>query len=107
MKSTLVFALLLLSYSLSAKEIFVAPLGNDGGAGSKESPFASFERALEETRKFAGKEALTVWFEEGSYYLDQTLRLGHEYSGSPEHPVIFSALPGARLASRVPGNSTF
>ena len=50
----IIILLILLANSLPAKEFFVAPFGNDQGAGSKKSPFASFERALEETRKLAG-----------------------------------------------------
>lgn len=84
--------------SLHAKEIFVAPLGNDQGAGTRESPYATFEKALEETKKYAGQEAVNVWFFEGTYYLERTLLIGAEYSGTAAYPVVFSALPGARVS---------
>ncbi len=98
MRLLLSIAILVCVNSMHAKEIFVAPLGNDLGTGSRENPFASFERALEETKKFAGQEAVNVWFFEGTYYLDRTLLLGAEYSGTAAYPLVFSALPGARVS---------
>lgn len=82
---------------LFAKEIFVSPIGNDSENGTKENPYATFAKALNEVNKFAGKEAVTVWFNEGNYYLDKTIKIGSEYSGTSKYPVIFSALPGARV----------
>jgi hypothetical protein len=88
---------LLLVGQLIAKEIFVSPSGNDLGEGTQESPFATFSRALTEVKKFAGTETVNVWFNEGNYYLDQTMVLGSEHSGTSKNPVIFSALPGAKV----------
>jgi len=99
MKYTLLAAVLLMcTDSIFAKEIFVSPLGNDQGAGSRETPFATFERALAETKKYAGKEPLTIWFSEGSYYLSQSILLENECSGTPDNPIIFSAEPGAEVS---------
>jgi hypothetical protein len=80
-----------------AKDIYVSPVGSDSNTGSKENPFASFERALDEVKKSAGKETLTVWFNEGTYYLSETLLFEREWSGTPEKPIVFSALPGAKV----------
>lgn len=97
MKIKLLIVFLLCANSLLGKEIFVAPLGNDQGEGTKESPFATFERALAETKLFARKEAVNIWFYEGSYSLSETILLENECSGTPEKPIIFSALPGAKV----------
>ncbi len=78
--------------SPTAKEIFVAPTGSDDNNGSGNAPFASFERALLETKEFAGKQAMYVWFEAGTYYLSNTLVLNEEYSGTTDKPIVFSAL---------------
>ena len=93
----LVALLLIIINQLQAKELFVSPLGNDSHSGTKENPFATFSRALLEVKKFAGKEAVTVWFYEGSYYLDKTILLDSEYSGTSLNPVMFAALPGANV----------
>ena len=97
MKIKLLIAFLLCANSLLAKEIFVDPQGNNQGAGTREDPFASFERALTETKKFAGKEPITIWFNEGSYYLNQTIEIEKECSGTTDNPIVFSALPGAKV----------
>ncbi len=83
--------------ALFAKDIFVSPVGNDKNAGTKEAPFVTFARAVKETAKFAGKEAVTIWFNEGTYYLGETILFESEFSGTPEKPVIFSALPGTKV----------
>lgn len=86
-----------MAHLLSAKEIFVSPTGNDKGEGTLKSPYATFSKALTETKKFAGKEAVNVWFTEGVYHLDKTLEIGHEYAGTAKFPVVFSAMSGAKV----------
>lgn len=70
LKYNILITLLLLVNQLLAKEIYVFPLGNDQGTGTSENPFATFFRALAKAKQLAGQEAVTVWFSEGSYYLD-------------------------------------
>lgn len=97
MKYKILILLLLLANGISAKEIFVSPSGNDRGEGTRENPFATFARALVEVKEFAGKEPLSIWFNEGTYYLSETIEFKHEWSGSAENPIVFSALPGAEV----------
>ncbi|MEP2169423.1 MAG: FN3 associated domain-containing protein [Polaribacter sp.] len=94
---TIIIFLLLQSFSF-AKEIYVSIHGDDKNNGTKNSPYLSFEKALKEVEKYAGKEAVTVWFETGAYYLDQTIQLSSAYSGTTKHPVVFSALPNAEVS---------
>jgi len=79
------------------KEIHLSPKGNDTNSGTKNNPYLTFEKALEQVKEYAGKETVTVWFHPGEYYLKETIVLGNEYSGTTEHPVLFSALPGAKV----------
>ncbi|MDO5971794.1 chitobiase/beta-hexosaminidase C-terminal domain-containing protein [Flavivirga aquimarina] len=88
---------LIIANHLFAKDIFVSPIGNDKGNGTQENPYATFYKALAEVNKLAGKEAVTVWFKEGTYYLDRTIQIGSDYSGTSNKPVVFSALPGAKV----------
>ena len=94
---TLITVLLFQSFSI-AKEIYVSTNGNDKNKGTKRSPYLSFKKALKEVKKYAGKECVTVWFESGQYYLDQTIKLDNDYSGTYKYPVLFSALPNAKVS---------
>ena len=88
---------LLLANNCFAKEIYLSPTGNDANSGTKNNPYLSFEKALEQVKKYASKESITVWFHPGEYYLNATIEIGSDYSGTVEHPVLFSALPGAEV----------
>ena len=92
------FIILLYSVQIyGSQNIFISEKGNDQNIGSKAAPFATFGRAVEELHKFAGKEPVTVWFESGTYYLEETIVLGPEFSGTAENPVVFSSEPGAEV----------
>lgn len=93
---TLITVLLLQNFSF-AQEIFVSTSGDDKNKGTKNSPYLSFTKALTQVKKYAGKKAVTVWFETGEYYLNQTILLGSDYNGTAKNPVVFSALPNAKV----------
>ncbi|AWV97652.1 chitobiase/beta-hexosaminidase C-terminal domain-containing protein [Arcticibacterium luteifluviistationis] len=96
-KTLLLFTLLCLTHLSQARDFYVAKSGNDLNKGTKKSPFHTFERAIKEVEKLAGQEKVTVWFYEGTYYLDKTITLSSEYSGTEEYPVTFTAIPGAKV----------
>ncbi len=100
MKIQLLISFLLLANAVFAKDIYVSPNGSDANSGSKAQPFFSFERVLSEVEKYSGKEKLTVWFFDGDYHLDETLLLDQKYSGTESYPVVFSALPGAKVTMK-------
>ncbi|MEO9894153.1 chitobiase/beta-hexosaminidase C-terminal domain-containing protein [Aurantibacter sp.] len=80
-----------------AEDIFISVLGNDKNNGTKSAPFASFDRAVKELVKYAGNEAVTVWFTEGTYYLDETILLDSSVSGTEKYPIVFSNMAGAEV----------
>ncbi|WP_179338488.1 chitobiase/beta-hexosaminidase C-terminal domain-containing protein [Winogradskyella ludwigii] len=80
-----------------AKDIYVSSKGDDANSGTKNSPYLSFEKALQEVKKYAGNEAVTVWFTSGDYYLNKTIEIGSAYSGTEKYPVVFSVIPGAKV----------
>ena len=88
---------LFLSNIMSARDVYVSSIGNDANDGSKNNPFRTINRALIDVKKLAGKETVTVWFSAGCYYLNETIVLGNEFSGTERNPVVFSALPGAKV----------
>ena len=93
---TIITVILMISMS-SAKDIYISPIGNDFSLGTKNSPYLSLKKSLEEVKKYAGKERVTVWFHSGEYYLNETIVLGSDYSGTFENPVLLLALPGAKV----------
>jgi len=78
----------------AAGEIFVAPNGDDRNPGTKARPLATLERARDAVRQVKGGEAVTVWVRRGTYYLHKPLVLGPADSGTPDHPVTYSAYEG-------------
>ena len=83
-----------------ALELYVAPGGDDGNAGTKEKPLATLRRArdvLRSRRQQAGgkwDEPVTVYLRGGTHYLARPLVLAPEDSGSQRAPVRFAACDG-------------
>jgi hypothetical protein len=82
---------LLLSLSLPAAEIYVAPDGNDSDSGSRDAPLQSLAAARDAARPLAGREPVTVLVADGVYYLPETLVFTPADSGTEDHPVIYVA----------------
>ena len=77
-------------YYVNCNEIYVSLSGDDGNDGSKEQPFKSIERALEEAKKYDKK--VVIYLREGRYMLDilelNSDEAGIIISGYPEEKVI-------------------
>ncbi len=86
-------ALALLNSSLSyGMDIYVSPQGVDSASGDKGMPLLSLAAAQQKARSVASKEAVTVYIEDGVYYLPTTLTFTAEDSGSKEYPVAYKAI---------------
>ena len=72
-------------------ELYVSVTGNDEADGSISNPLATLAAAQQKARAYAGKETVTVHFEDGIYYLPETVVFTPEDVGSEEHPVIYRA----------------
>lgn len=97
-------AAFLLSCSLFAAEYYVSPRGSDQNPGTRAKPFASLARARDAVRASNPAAGATVWLASGDYPLSATLEFTAADSGSPSHPVLYRALPGAspRLTGGLP-----
>ena len=93
-----IFLILFCGQTAMAIDFYISPRGDDAAKGSKEAPFNSLLRALLEIKKHAGKEEVNIWFLEGDYYLEKTIVIRPEYSGTEEFPVTIAALPGAKVS---------
>lgn len=78
-----------------------ADTGNDGADGTKEQPLRSVAGAVERIKKFKQQEsgkAYNVIFAGGEYYIEDTVKLDAECSGTAEAPVVFKAAEGEKVS---------
>lgn len=83
--------LLAIAADLRAVDLYVAPNGNDVNPGTKERPFASWERAREAAREAKAGGAVTVYVRGGHYELAQGLEFTAADSGTAERPIVWCA----------------
>lgn len=76
----------------SAKDIFVSPNAQDKEDGSRTYPLPSIEAAHKMARQYAGKEAVTIYLNDGIYYLDRTIAFTSDDSGTLEFPIYYKAV---------------
>ncbi|MFH1498192.1 MAG: right-handed parallel beta-helix repeat-containing protein [Verrucomicrobiota bacterium] len=79
----------------------VAPDGDDKADGSQAKPFRTFEKARDAVRELKNshsgalpKGGVRIMIEGGSYFVDHTLNLSAQDSGTSEAPVVYQAAPG-------------
>jgi len=67
------FLLIVFGINALAITIYVSPSGNDKNPGTKQKPLLSFAKAQMIAKDYAQKESVVVIFENGTYYLPQTI----------------------------------
>ncbi|MCX6996009.1 MAG: PDZ domain-containing protein [Kiritimatiellaeota bacterium] len=72
-------------------EFYVAPHGSDADRGTLPKPFATLLRAQQAARQAAGRQAVTIFVREGTYYLPETLLFTAADSGTQAAPVVYQA----------------
>lgn len=85
-------------------DLVVAPYGNDSNPGTLDAPLKTLERAKEILKsQGAADEAVTVWFREGTYAINNTVNFTSAdksnvlYRSYPDEEVIFT---GAKAISK-------
>ncbi|AZA82125.1 peptide-binding protein [Chryseobacterium lactis] len=73
----LLLSMFTLLFSKAQIQLYVSTNGNDNSQGSITQPFRTPERAIQEIEKAAGK-AVTIYFREGTYYLQKPIILDHK-----------------------------
>lgn len=92
--------ILLITCSVSAKEIWVSPSGNRENPGTKEKPLASILMAQRQARELRRlndpsiKGGIQIILKGGNYQLDETLIFRPEDSGTFGSPTTIMAAPG-------------
>lgn len=82
--------------------IYVATNGSDSGEGTKDSPFATLEKArdyLRELKKHGGigTDGAVVYIREGQYQRKKGFTLTAEDSGTETAPIVWRAYPGEEV----------
>lgn len=83
-------------------DLVVSPDGDDNNKGTPEAPLKTFEKAKEMLKDIDSDEAVTVWFREGTYMIEETVEFTADdrsnvlYRSYPDEKVVFS---GAREIS--------
>ncbi|MBI9063893.1 MAG: right-handed parallel beta-helix repeat-containing protein [Marinilabiliaceae bacterium] len=72
-------------------KIYVAPDGDDSGSGTKNSPLASVNKALEVLKDSPQKGQLEIVIRGGHYELNEPLVFTPDMSGSKEAPLVIKA----------------
>jgi len=77
--------------SAPAGNYYVAARGNDANPGTLARPLATLHSAQQAAQKLAGREAVTVFLRQGTYYLPDTLIFTAAESGSKAAAVVYQA----------------
>ncbi len=83
-------------------DIMVAPDGDDSNEGTVNAPIATLEKAKELIKTIDTDETITVWFREGTYFIEDTVNFTAEdkqnvlYRSYPDEKVEFT---GAKAIS--------
>lgn len=76
-------------------DLIVSPDGDDTNEGTLNSPLKTFEKAKEilKSRSDADGEAVTVWFREGTYFIENTV----EFTSADRENVIYRSYPNEKV----------
>ena len=83
-------------FVMGENDLVVAPYGDDGNPGTPEAPLKTLEKAKELLKNSESDEAVTVWFREGTYIINETVEFTSDdrsnvlYRSYPDEKVVFS-----------------
>ncbi|QQT25526.1 PDZ domain-containing protein [Sphingobacterium spiritivorum] len=86
--------------STPVKKIYVAKSGRDNNPGTATRPYATPNTALQavsKLKKSGYKGTVDVIINEGTYYLDRSLDLSHEESGTKSAPLTIQSAKGQQV----------
>ena len=96
MKKLIIISLLITAFCTACQQktvnIYVSTNGDNASVGDATNPLKNIKKALELSALNAGKKPITIWVEDGLYYLPQTLVLQAKNSGSEKYPIQIKAI---------------
>lgn len=100
MKKILFFAMVFLNVIADCdaqKELFVSLEGDDLADGTREHPFATWEKAMQVVKGIQSSQTINIFFRGGKYYFDKTLIFDSSNSGTQRAPIVYQAFPGEKV----------
>ena len=61
-------------FVMGENDLVVAPYGDDSNEGTLQAPLKSLEKAKEILKSNTGTDLVTVWFREGTYTINETVK---------------------------------
>ncbi len=80
-------------FELKENDLVVSPDGNDENPGTEEMPLKTLEGAKEKLKNSNTDEAVTVWFKEGTYIIDEEIN----FNSSDKENVTYRSIPGENV----------
>ncbi|MCK9266084.1 right-handed parallel beta-helix repeat-containing protein [bacterium] len=85
----------------STLNFYISPSGKDSNRGTKNSPFRTISRAQEEVRatkkKGTHKGGISIFFREGTYFLQEPIVFSQEDSGTEDSPIVYRSYPNENV----------
>lgn len=81
-------------FIMGENDLVVAPYGDDSNAGTLEAPLRTLEKAKELLKNNSGKDSVTVWFREGAYTINETVK----FTAEDRENVLYRSYPGEKVA---------
>lgn len=83
-------------FAMGNYDIVVSSYGDDENPGTLEQPLKTIEAAKEKLKALKGIDCgkVTVWFREGTYYIDDTLA----FTAEDKSDVLYRSYPGEEVA---------
>lgn len=75
-------------------DLVVAPDGDDSNTGTLEAPLKTLEKAKELVKNIGSDEAVTVWFREGNYFIENTV----EFTADDRSNVLYRSYPDEEVS---------
>ncbi len=81
------------NFIIGEYDLVVAPYGDDSNPGSIDAPIATLEKAKELVKTIGTDKTVTVWFREGSYFIEDTVN----FTSEDKDNVIYRSYPDEKV----------
>lgn len=81
-------------FDMGSNDLIVSPAGDDNNPGTLEAPLKTLKKAKELLKSDTSDETVTVWFREGSYFIEDTV----EFTEKDRSNVIYRSYPNEEVS---------
>lgn len=81
-------------FVMGENDLVVAPYGDDSNSGTLEAPLKTLEKAKEILRSSTSNDSVTVWFREGTYTINETVK----FTAEDRENVLYRSYPGEKVS---------